>query len=425
MNMSLLPSTRSNVRLILSLGMIFFIALCVHLSEAKADSTNQPITVYVDTQEVKFDVDPYLKNGTTLVPVRALFEVMDLEVGWDPKQEIVTGTKDGLTITLKIGEKKATVNSETLPLLEAAEIKDRRTLVPLRFIGEATGAFVVWDPYDRSVNIVTPKFMEDNGITREDLERAIEEYFATREKDSPPATSKPTDPDDQDKTPAPGPVAPVDLANLEGMYYGLRADMGGYECGGICWDFYTFLPNNQVFIGLPANGGPETIDCKVEECLGYSIKDDSLKLSSGESLPIQIADSGHLMINKVKLDIVQAVPEGTTLDNDYKYIGYMGLIGIDVVATSWTYYLSLKSDGTFEMKDFSIGSVGATSDPSTHVSTVGDANTGTYEINGNTITMTASDGTVTQALFFIHNEQPKGSTDDIQIGSRNFYVEEE
>lgn len=218
---------------------------------------------------------------------------------------------------------------------------------------------------------------------------------------------KPSDPD-----------TPLNLENLNGMYAGFRDDFGGSECGGMCWDFYTFLPKNNVFIGLPDNGGPETIDCKENECLTYKISDGMLKLSDGESVPIEITDE-QLVINKIKLNPVIPVPKGTTLDNTYTYIGYFGLIGVNGAASSWTYKLILESNGTFELSGVTLGSLGATSGgPSTHASS-SDSNTiGTYQIQNNTIMMKSDDGKEENALFFIHN----GDEEDIQIGDKNYYV---
>ncbi|WP_062106038.1 hypothetical protein [Bacillus niameyensis] len=213
---------------------------------------------------------------------------------------------------------------------------------------------------------------------------------------------------------------PVGLDNLEGMFSGFRDDFGGDECGGMCWDFYTFLPKNKVLIGLPENGGPETIDCKRDECLDYSISDGQLTLSNGESYPI-ILENDTLIINKVKLNAVQPVPKGTTLDNHYTYIGYRGLIGVTGSSSSWTYSLSLYPDETFELSGVTLGSLGANTGVSTHTSSSGDAEKGNYKIENNTITLTSNDGTVTPLLFFIHDSD----VNDIQVGNKNYYVKED
>ena len=49
------------------------------------------LTVEVNNQEVIFDVEPIIREGRTIVPVRAIFESLGLEVSWDNKSKTVTG----------------------------------------------------------------------------------------------------------------------------------------------------------------------------------------------------------------------------------------------------------------------------------------------------------------------------------------------
>lgn len=210
-------------------------------------------------------------------------------------------------------------------------------------------------------------------------------------------------------------------SDLNGMYYGFRSDFGGSECGGLCWDLYTFLPKNKVVIGVPVNGGPEMIDCEVDECLDYIIEDEKIKLSNGESLPFEETEANQLIIDNVNLTAVEPAPKELTLNNKYKNITYSGLIGVNAGASSKTSYLTLRSDGTFEMSGVSIGSIGATSGVSTHGSGGSDEETGLYEIKQNTITLKATDGSVSNLLFFIHDS----NLNDIQIGGLNYYVPED
>lgn len=50
------------------------------------------------------------QNDRTLVPMRAIFENLGADIAWDDATETVTGTKDDLTVTLKIGDTTAYVN---------------------------------------------------------------------------------------------------------------------------------------------------------------------------------------------------------------------------------------------------------------------------------------------------------------------------
>ena len=105
-------------------------------------------------KEIQFDSQPVIENDTTLVPVRAIFEALGMEVSWDETTQTVTAEKDGVTITLVIGKTEAKKGKETVSLLTAPIISaEGRTLVPVRFIAESTGYTVDWDAANRIVKI--------------------------------------------------------------------------------------------------------------------------------------------------------------------------------------------------------------------------------------------------------------------------------
>jgi len=41
------------------------------------------ITAAIDDKKLSFNTPPYQKQGTTLVPFRAIFEALNLKVGWN------------------------------------------------------------------------------------------------------------------------------------------------------------------------------------------------------------------------------------------------------------------------------------------------------------------------------------------------------
>ena len=414
-------SLKQCLRIAICFAAVIMIVLSVQQLKASAQSTKSDIKVSLDTEELTFEVPPMIKKGTTLVPFRALFEALDMEVRWDQANNRVTGSNSSLTISLTIGEKTAIVNGKAITLLEPAQVVQGRTLVPLRFISESTGALVFWDPYNYEVTVITQAYLAANQLTKEQVENAVKEYLEERAKEEEKKKKEEAKKkkDEQNAKPQ-EPSKPVDLNKLDGMYYGFRMDMDGYECGGICWDMYTFLAGNKVFLGVPENGGPETIDCKTDECYSYTISKGKLNLSNGDSYDIEKNSKGFLVINGVQLDSVLPVKKGIKIDNDFVYMGFRGLVGISPASQSWTYYLTLNADGTFEQSGFSLASLGV--DPKTNVATTDEEESGTYTIENNTITLRSDTGNVYKGLFFIHNTSLKDNPDDIQIGSRNYYV---
>ncbi|MGG1555633.1 stalk domain-containing protein [Paenibacillus ferrarius] len=111
------------------------------------------IRVFMDKDEVKFEVQPIIENGTTLVQFRPIFEKLGLSVGWDGIKNVVSGEKTGLKIQLTIGDNIAYINGKELQLDAAPKIIEGNTFVPLRFVGEASGGNVLWDGRYNLVNI--------------------------------------------------------------------------------------------------------------------------------------------------------------------------------------------------------------------------------------------------------------------------------
>lgn len=123
--------------------------------EAPTSQPPQPIQVLVDDKPIPFTIDPVLVNGTTMVQFRPLFEHFGLEIGWDGATQTVSGTKERLKLELSIGETMATVDGQSVTLPVAPMLTKGNTMVPLRFVGEATGRRVTWDGETQTVFIDT------------------------------------------------------------------------------------------------------------------------------------------------------------------------------------------------------------------------------------------------------------------------------
>lgn len=106
------------------------------------------------------DAVPELKNGSTMVPVRAVVESLKAKVE-TPDAKTVKITLGDTVVTLTIGDvkviKEKAGKSETITLNAAPYIKDNRTYVPLRFISETFGYDVLWDQDFKTVVILDGK----------------------------------------------------------------------------------------------------------------------------------------------------------------------------------------------------------------------------------------------------------------------------
>lgn len=141
----------------------------------------QTVSVNVNGKLLNFDQSPIVVNGTTLVPMRAIFTALGADVKWDAKTKTVTGSKDGTVIVLQIGQKTATKNGEIITLNEAATVIKGNTLVPIRFIADSLGSDVQWDGSTRTVIIKDTAFRikEIKSLSEEEQISAL--YLAEQE----------------------------------------------------------------------------------------------------------------------------------------------------------------------------------------------------------------------------------------------------
>jgi len=172
-------------------GLLVAIMLLVLIAPVEANdaAASSPILVYVNGQQMTFDVPPQILSGRTMVPLRAIFEALGAEVEWDDSTQTVSATKGASVVVLTIGSTCAMVNGAIVSIDQPGVVIDGRTLVPVRFVAEAFGIGVVWDAQTNSVIIsdaeartptTTAAFPGRIAIVTTTEEQYPEEYYAAR-----------------------------------------------------------------------------------------------------------------------------------------------------------------------------------------------------------------------------------------------------
>ncbi|QQE76763.1 copper amine oxidase N-terminal domain-containing protein (plasmid) [Brevibacillus composti] len=140
----------------------FKIAFAVFLAFGITGQTlaneSKPISIKVDGVVVNLpDAKPFIDPATnrTMVPIRFISEKLGAKVEWNEAIQTVKIDRNGKQITLRIGEKKATVSGKQITFDASAILKQNRTFVPLRFISEAYDAQVDWKAAERLISIQT------------------------------------------------------------------------------------------------------------------------------------------------------------------------------------------------------------------------------------------------------------------------------
>ena len=104
---------------------------------------NQP-SMMVDGVSTPIDAAPYIRNDRTYVPIRALGEGFGADVYWDNDSRSVTIQLDGNTVVMNVGSTYYWLNGELQVMDVAPEISGiGRSYVPIRFVAEALGFQVI------------------------------------------------------------------------------------------------------------------------------------------------------------------------------------------------------------------------------------------------------------------------------------------
>jgi hypothetical protein len=133
-------------------------------SNKEAEAKVSP-EVYFNTQRVYFDTSPIVSNGRALIEFRTIFEALSLSnIRWDSKTNIIRGENQNIKIQLQIGSKTSYVNGKSVTLDTAPKVVNGRTMIPLRFVAEATGATVTYAKDAEQIDIYSKGYI---GQTRQ------------------------------------------------------------------------------------------------------------------------------------------------------------------------------------------------------------------------------------------------------------------
>lgn len=100
---------------------------------------------------VKMDVAPFIENGRTFVPVRFLSNALGVQnqnIFWFGNTGRVVLQEPGFNVVeLTVGKVEVLSNGEPVPGVDVAPmLRNDRTFLPARFVANALGYDVEWDP---------------------------------------------------------------------------------------------------------------------------------------------------------------------------------------------------------------------------------------------------------------------------------------
>lgn len=135
----------------------FLLMLVIHLLLLFPTSfANNSISILVNNSKIYSDVEPFITNGTTYVPLRFISQALNTDsISWNQNSQSVTIKKDGDILNFFINKNYAFINNTRKTINGTPVIKNNRTFVPLRIISENLDAKVNWNKNTRTVLIKT------------------------------------------------------------------------------------------------------------------------------------------------------------------------------------------------------------------------------------------------------------------------------
>ncbi|RAP76604.1 stalk domain-containing protein [Paenibacillus montanisoli] len=137
----------------ISVFLVLVFMLSFFLSFSASAAIQSEISVFIDGNKIAFEAPPTMENGTTLVPMRKIFEEQGATMKYEATTKTVTAVKDTITIKYQIGAKTATKNGKSISLAVPGMIIKSSTFVPLRFVSEALGSSVGWEGSSKTITI--------------------------------------------------------------------------------------------------------------------------------------------------------------------------------------------------------------------------------------------------------------------------------
>ncbi|MGO0062359.1 copper amine oxidase N-terminal domain-containing protein [Brevibacillus fluminis] len=146
-------------------ALLILITVALAFSMAQSSFAAKAVQVVINGTTKHFSQPPIIQNGTTLVPLRDMFEALGGELVWDEAKQTAFVHKGETCLFVEINNEYATVaqyepggacSSPGIVYMGVpAKIINGKTMVPLRFASEYLGATVQWDQPNYTIRITT------------------------------------------------------------------------------------------------------------------------------------------------------------------------------------------------------------------------------------------------------------------------------
>lgn len=127
----------------------------VNTLKFKIDSLNVTVNGY-DAAIDELGSAPYILDGTSMLPLRAVYDLLGGSIEYDSETRYITAAFEGTSLKAKTGETGAEINGVFTALPVAPVNKNGTAYVPARTIKDALGAELTWDGATQTLTLEIP-----------------------------------------------------------------------------------------------------------------------------------------------------------------------------------------------------------------------------------------------------------------------------
>lgn len=117
---------------------------------------SQPAILDVDGQRVVSDVSPVTSGSVAYLPLRAVSDAAGAETTFDPRTDQLTVRRGTAVLTMKIGDRSATLDGRPIELKSAPFTVHGRAMVRAADVALALASAVKYDAARGRIDVHTP-----------------------------------------------------------------------------------------------------------------------------------------------------------------------------------------------------------------------------------------------------------------------------
>ena len=128
----------------------------IALTASLAVALSQPAILDVDGQRIVSDVAPVTTGNVAYLPLRAVSDAAGAATSFDPRTDELTVRRGTAVLTLKIGDRSATLDGRQIELKSAPFTVHGRALVRASDVAIALASAVKYDAARGRIDVRTP-----------------------------------------------------------------------------------------------------------------------------------------------------------------------------------------------------------------------------------------------------------------------------